>query len=227
MKRFVFLFAVAAACFIGTKAAAQQDTLPQFSVKNAGGNRVIIGWSNPFSEMKQISIQRSFDSTRNYKTILSVADPKAVQNGFVDTQAPNDHMYYRIFYVVGDGMFFFTAAKRPVFDTSRAATAIQNDFTVNGTNPSVEKKPDYIPSFYVYTKNDGNVFINLPNAQKEDYRIKFFNEDGDALFEINGIKESGLVLDKANFYHSGWFHFELLKDNKVIEKHRFFIPKSF
>lgn len=233
MKRFFFLFAVAAACFFSIDAAAQQDTLPNFSVKNAGGNRVIVGWFNTMADMKQISIQRSHDSLRNYKTILSVADPKAIQNGFVDTQAPNDHMYYRIFYVVGDGMYFFTAAKKPVIDTTRATTGVQfdNQIPTNGTGvvkeTAVVKQPSYVPSFYVYTKNDGNVFLNLPNAGKDDYRIKFFTESGTLLFEIKDIKETGVVLDKANFHRSGWYHFELFKDDKVIEKHRFFIPKSF
>ena len=232
MKRFFFLFAVIAASFFSQEAAAQQDTLPHFSVKNAGGNRVIIGWINTIADMKQISIQRSHDSLRNYKTILSVADPKAIQNGFVDAQAPNDHMYYRIFYVVGDGMFFFTEAKRPVIDTTRAGIEGQNNLTlINGNGvvkeSAVVKKPSYIPSFYVYTKNDGNVFLNLPNADKDEYRIKFFEESGALLFEIKDIKETGVVLDKANFHRSGWYHFELFKDDKVIEKHRFFIPKSF
>lgn len=226
MKRLFILFVVAMLGLIGSEAAAQQDTLPQFSVKNAGGNRVIIGWTNTFTEMKQISIQRSFDSTRNYKTILSVADPKAIQNGYVDNSAPNDHMFYRIFYVVGDGMYFFTAAKKPVIDTTRASTAVQNDIPINNAQ-GVNVKPEYIPSFYVYTKNDGNVFINLPDADKKEYRIKFFAENGAPLFEIKDIKENGLVLDKANFYHAGWFHFELFRDDKIIEKHRFYIPKSF
>lgn len=226
MKRLFILFVVAILGLCSGDAAAQQDTLPKFSVKNAGGNRVIIGWTNTFIEMKQISIQRSFDSTRNYKTILSVADPKAVQNGFVDNSAPNDHMFYRIFYVVGDGMYFFTEAKKPVIDTTRAATGIQNDLPVI-TNGQVNRKPEYTPSYYVYTKNDGNVFINLPDADKREYRIKFFTESGAPLFELKDIKENGLVLDKANFYHAGWFLFELFKDDKIVEKHRFYIPKSF
>jgi hypothetical protein len=227
MKRFFSFFVVAVLGLWCGEAAAQQDTLPQFSVKNAGGNRVIIGWINTFAEMKQISIQRSFDSTRNYKTILSVADPKAVQNGYVDNGAPNDHMFYRIFYVVGDGNYFFTEAKKPVIDTTRASTAVQNDQPIINNGQGTVKKPEYIPSFYVYTKNDGNVFINLPDADKKQYRIKFFTESGTPLFEIKDIKEAGLVLDKANFYHAGWFHFELFRDDKIVEKHRFYIPKSF
>ena len=52
-----------------------QDTLPKFSLINAGNNRIIIGWTNKFENIKQISIQRSFDSLSGYKSILTVADP--------------------------------------------------------------------------------------------------------------------------------------------------------
>ena len=51
-------------------ASFAQDTLPRFSVTNAGANRVIIGWVNALGPMRQISIQRSFDSAKSYKTIL-------------------------------------------------------------------------------------------------------------------------------------------------------------
>ena len=101
-------------CIIGiglNTTTSAQDTLPNFAVKDVGNNRIIIGWINNFQNVKQISIQRSFDSTKNYKTILSVADPKAVQNGFADTKAPNDHMWYRLFYLLEAGKFYFTAAK--------------------------------------------------------------------------------------------------------------------
>ena len=52
-----------------------QDTLPKFTVTNAGATRNIVGWVNTYGLVKQISIQRSFDSLTNFKTILSVADP--------------------------------------------------------------------------------------------------------------------------------------------------------
>ncbi len=233
MKQLTFLFLVFMIGMVSEKAVAQ-DTLPRFSVKNAGKKRIIIGWINNFPDIKQISIQRSFDSTRNYKTILSVADPKAVQNGFVDTQSPTDFMYYRLFYVLGNGMYHFTEAQKPTIDTTQAVTATSNgnlitikSDTATKTTKTVIKQPSFVPSFYVYAKNDGNVFINLPDADKKDYRIKFFEEDGSPLFEIKDIKETGLTLDKANFYHAGWFRFELYDDDKVVEKHRFYISKSF
>ena len=73
-----------------------QDTLPKFSLINAGNNRIIIGWVNTLPNVKQISIQRSYDSLNGYISILTVADPTTVQNGYLDARAPNDHMFYRL-----------------------------------------------------------------------------------------------------------------------------------
>jgi hypothetical protein len=206
-----------------------QDTLPNFSLRNAGSNRVIIGWVNPFGNVNQISIQRSFDSLKNYKTILTVTDPKAVQNGFADTKAPNDHMFYRIFYVIQGGSFYFTNAKKP--DTSSAARSdaasqqTGKTDTLTAIKPPV--KPGFVPSFFVYTNKDGYVFINLPDADEKKYSLKIFEEDETPLFEIKPIKEKALTLDKANFYHSGWFMFELYNGDKLVEKSKFYLPKVF
>ena len=212
-----------------------QDTLPKFSLRNAGNNRIIIGWVNPFPNITQISIQRSFDSLVNYKTILTVTDPRAVQNGFADRKAPNDHMFYRIFYVLEGGSFFFTAPKKPdtsiySFNTSGAPVIPGQEVkgridTLTGTKPP--RKPEFVPSFYVYTNKDGYVFINLPDADEKKYHLKFFEEDETPLFEIKGIKEKALTLDKSNFYHAGWFIFELYNGEKLVEKHKFYLPKSF
>lgn len=225
------------ALFLGVvHAASAQDTLPKFSLRNVGGNRIIIGWVNPFTDINQISIQRSFDSLKNYKTILSVADPKAVQNGFADTKAPSDHMFYRIFYVLEGSRFFFTAAKTPVLDT-----AVKRDIPIVsgnlGTIPAktdsskavtpVIKKPEFVPSFYVYTNRDGYVFINLPDADSKKYSIKFFDADDNFLFELKNVKETALTLDKANFFHAGWFKFELYNDEKLVEKNKFYLAKVF
>src|SRR5437762_3529997 len=102
-----------------TRTVLGQDTLPKFTVKNIGNNRIIIGWVNNYDLVKQISIQSSFDSLRNYKTILSVTDPNAKDNGFADTKAPSDHMFYRLFIVLDKGQFLFTAARKPAMDTAR------------------------------------------------------------------------------------------------------------
>jgi hypothetical protein len=207
--------------------ASAQDTLPRFSVKNVGNNRIITGWVNNYGFVKQISIQRSHDSLKNYKTILSVADPNARQNGFADTKAPNDHMYYRLFIVLEKGEFIFTEAKLPVPDTSRTVDPVIAKIRDSMTTKPVIKRPDFVPSFYIYTNKDGYVYINLPDANSKKYRVRFYEDDDNFLFEIKHIKETGLTLDKTNFIHSGWFKFELYNDDKLVEKNKFYLAKEF
>jgi len=206
--------------------ALAQEVLPKFSVTNAGKNRIIIGWVNNYPVTKQISIQRSHDSLKNYKTILSVTDPTAIQNGFADTKAPNDHMYYRLFINLDKGQFFFTEVKKP--DTSKLAeNTIVKEIKNNEVKQPPIKKADFVPSFYVYTNKDGYVFVNLPDADRKKYHIKFFEENDNLLFELKNIKEPALTLDKANFIHSGWFTFELYNDEKLVEKNKFYLSKEF
>lgn len=99
--------------------AIAQDTLPRFSVTTRGNERNIVSWTNLYPQVTQISIQRSFDSIRNFKTILSVPDPGNIQNGFVDTKAGTTKVFYRLFVVLDSGKYLFTDAKRPFWDTAK------------------------------------------------------------------------------------------------------------
>jgi len=229
---FLFLFMT-----ITCQLLQAQDTLPKFSVNNAGNNRIIIGWVNNFENVKQISIQRSFDSLTAYKTILTVVDPALPQNGYADMKATNDHMFYRLYILLDKGIYLFSDAKRPKQDTLRRADAITikiDNFTgadsVAVPNPGLNKtRPNaFTPSLYVYTYRDGYVRISLPEEEKpKKYSIKFFEEDNTFLFELKEIKEKDFKLDKTNFYHAGWFRFELYEDGKLIEKHKFYLEKDF
>ena len=225
-----------------------QDVLREFSVKNAGGNHFIISWSTASPAIRQISIQRSFDSLVNFKTILTVPDPTTPQNGYLDSKATNDHMFYRLYILLEKGEYLFTLAKRPVtdnntpvkitVDTVRKTIDISDridklgrpdsirapNFGVNSKN----NKPNvFVPSLHVYTYKDGYVRINLPDDEDKKYRIRFFEEDQTFLFELKDIKTRTFRIDKSNFYHSGWFRFELYENEKLIEKHRFFLEKDF
>jgi hypothetical protein len=229
MKRTICLYFLMIIFFTGISELNAQDTLPRFTVKNAGNNRIIIGWVNNYPVTKQISVQRSFDSLKNYKTILTVTDPTAIQNGFADTKAPNDHMFYRLFINLDKGEFFNTTPRKALTDSSGALPPAveQPRMTEVITNKPVQKRPDFNPSFYVYTNKDGYVFINLPDAGSKKYHIKFYEENDEFLFEIKNIKEPALTLDKTNFIHSGWFKFELYNDEKLIEKNKFYLSKEF
>jgi hypothetical protein len=210
-----------------------QDTLPNFSVSNVGNNRIIIGWTNTFESIKQISIQRSYDSVKGYTSILTVADPTTPQNGFVDTKAPNDHMYYRLYILLDKGFFMFSPAKKPVLDTiTRATLNIPgvvkpggDSTTLTGHHPP---PTGYVPSLYVFTHRDGNVRVSLPENEKtEKYRIRFLTEDGDLLFELKELKERRFKLDKSAFYRAGWYYFELYEDDRLYERHKFFLAKDY
>lgn len=290
--------------------ANAQDTLPNFSATTRGNNRVVISWTNNYKYVSQISIQRSTDSTKNFKTILTVPDASVPQNGFVDSKAPANNHFYRIFIVLDSGRYVFTKSKRAFWDTAVVKKPVDelNQMPVNGskqvivlkeldktetqelkekiveaTKPApvtpvvvpekyfvvirkdslvgsinqknykqfrdsvVTKTKDtilfktvdtiqikpfvpkvmYKPSKYIYTEKDGNVAIALPDAPQKKYLVKFYEDNMDFLFEVRKVKESFMYLDKANFQHSGWFRFELLEDGKLVEKHRFYIPKEF
>ena len=106
-----------------TTLAVAQDPLPAFEVRDIGSGRIVISWFNQYPYTAQLTIQRSFDSLRGYKSILTVPDPSAVQNGFADTKAVNDHMFYRLYILLDKGNYFFTVPKRPV---KQVATAISD-----------------------------------------------------------------------------------------------------
>ncbi|MBL7737657.1 MAG: hypothetical protein JNK14_00435 [Chitinophagaceae bacterium] len=234
-KAFITLFACIT-CF----SVQAQDTLPKFSVKNPGNNRIVIDWFNTFDDVKQISIQRSTDSLKNFKTILTVPDPALPQNGYADTKAPSANMFYRLYILLDKGVYLFSNARRPVWDTAikREMIATEklnlnlpvipngaiNGPAVSGNNPV--KTELWTPSRFVYTFKDGYIRITLPDDEKK-YSIKFFTEDSKPLFELKDIKERSFKLDKANFYKSGWFKFELYEDGELKEKNKFFLPKEF
>jgi hypothetical protein len=218
-----------------------QDTLPKFSVKNIGNNRIVIDWTNTFETIRQISIQRSFDSLKNFKTILTVPDPAIPQNGYADTKAPDNRMFYRLYIMFDRGTYIFSEAKRPVWDTAvikilsptdKAAVllpVITTDGPVTGQIAFDNKIKNelWTPSRYVYTFKDGYIRISLPEEEDKKFNIKFFTEDNKLLFELKDIKEKNFKLDKANFYRAGWFKFELYEDGKLKEKNKFFLPKEF
>jgi hypothetical protein len=254
MKKLIFLV-----LFFSVYNLQAQDTLPQFSLINAGNNRIIVGWTNTLPNVKQISIQRSFDSLTGFKTILTVLDPTLPQNGFADLNATNDHMFYRLYILLDQGLYQFSKTKKPIKDTLRKiiAAVVPNNNGDNNTsydsvrrvnpfvalidgfpgadsvavpNPvAIKNKPTgFRPSLYVYTYRDGNVRISLPDDEKpKKYSIKFFEDSGDFIFELKDIKERNFKLDKANFFHAGWFKFELYEDEKLIEKHKFYLEKDF
>ena len=195
-----------------------QDTLPRISVSSIG-NHILVSWTNTFVTLTTINIQRSFDSTKNFTTIGSVLNVANKKNGYIDTKPLTNNMYYRIFLSFEGGTYLFTKSSRPIKDTTKAMPAIKEyQQTVVNTW--------FVPSKMVYTGKDNNVIIALPDALKKKYMIKFFEEGGAFIFELNKISEPYLILEKANFLHAGIFNFELYENGVQIEKHKVYVAKD-
>jgi len=110
--------------------ALAQDTLPRFTAYTRGNDKVIISWTNNYPKVTQISIQRSVDSLKLFKTILTVPDPTVQQNGYLDAKGTNPNMFYRLFIVLDSGKYVFTKTQRPFYDTAQKIA---------------EQKPDLAP----------------------------------------------------------------------------------
>ncbi|NII28282.1 hypothetical protein HB364_24575 [Pseudoflavitalea sp. X16] len=104
-----------------------QDTLPKFTAYIRGSDKVIISWTNAYPKVTQISIQRSTDSLKLFKTILTVPDPTVPQNGYLDAKGASAAMFYRLFIVLDSGKYVFTRSQRPFRDTAVKTDAQRPD----------------------------------------------------------------------------------------------------
>ena len=183
---------------------AAQDTLPNFSAINRGKGRIIISWTNIYGRnIKQLSIQRSFDSLRNFKSILTLPDPTVPQNGYVDNNAINDHMFYRLYILLDGGKYLFSPAQRPILFPPATGT--------------------YIPQ-----KTEPKGIITLDKLEKDsiiENKIEriIFVKKRDTL--VGGIPESSLkrFRDSINFTTRDTI-FMKTSDTLVVKT---FIPKEF
>ena len=234
-----------------------QDSLPAFEVHETNGI-VIIEWKNPFSELTQLVVQRSYDSSKGFKSIMSMPDPSSLINGYVDKTINAVNQYYRLFYVQPGGRYFFTASIKPKKDS--LSRKFENNPVVSSTEKNIElveinssfkrekiaslnntkdklnkvnsttilesELPENIftPSTLIYSNNDGDLIIALPEAGRKKYLLKVYRENGILIFTMKDIKETQLLVDRSNFYHSGWFTYDLYEEDKVKEKNKFFIP---
>lgn len=111
-----------------------QDTLPKFTIVERG-DKVIISWTNPFQNLVQLNIQRSYDSLKFYSTIFSATSPGLPENGYTDTKKPANKVYYRIFYVLPGGSYTFTRTKRATGETDNASLESSDDIRdINNSN---------------------------------------------------------------------------------------------
>lgn len=137
MPRRSFLLTIAIS-FLALSVAAQ-ETLPGITVKNMGG-QIIVSWVNNYkSPVANISIQRSYDSLKNYSTIGSVLNPLNIENGYADVKPPYNKMYYRVFVSFEGGKYEFSKVARPVKEIIPETAAVPDTAKNNTTGePAAE-----------------------------------------------------------------------------------------
>ncbi|MDE1191667.1 MAG: hypothetical protein PW786_05970 [Arachidicoccus sp.] len=93
--------------------AYSQEPLPDFSIKKGVQNQKVISWRNNFGSMvSYMTIQRSNDSVKNFMTLYAVTNPTLQVNAYTDVRPVPSMDYYRIYYQLKNGSYYFTKAKK-------------------------------------------------------------------------------------------------------------------
>ncbi len=109
-----FRFLLTFCCLLSVSSLFGQATLPDFTLKSTDG-KISVFWLNNYKRpVKGISVQRSYDSTKNFFSIASILNPQNSINGFTDSMAPYNKMYYRLFIGFDTGVYLLTRSKRCV-----------------------------------------------------------------------------------------------------------------
>jgi len=107
----------------------------------------------------------------------------------------------------GDGLFFRKHVPRTFIDKDTGW---------------LSPEEDRIASKYVGREKNSSLRIVVPFSRGR-YKIRFFDQQKEFLFEIGPIQDSLLIVEKVNFRHAGLFQYQLFKDNMLVEKNSFII----
>jgi hypothetical protein len=186
-----------------------QDTLPNFSVVELAKGKVQISWINTFSNCNQLLVQRSYDSIKFYVTIFAAQSPELIQNGFVDKDvAPGVKAFYRIFYVLEGGNYFFTKPisnlyKKPLLINNNEEPAPVKPVESNTIEPlpinpklnAIKKningkpivKPEPLPKKYItiYKQNLDTILRKIEVDGYKKFKDSIFQKTKDTLFSFS------------------------------------------
>ncbi len=168
-----------------------QNMLPAFSVKELTRGKIQVSWNNPYQNCIQLAIQRSFDSSKNFRTIFSAQSPQLAVNGYVDNHPlAGERSYYRIFYVIQGGAYFFTPAL--AVETTPAPGSVHQPVTepmpVNATD--TKKEPDKKLTEIIKEKDLVSIYLKktiLFKLTQDEYKHfkDSINKTKDALHRID------------------------------------------
>lgn len=193
---------------------AQQKPLPDFFVHRGSQNSVSISWVNNFGdECIQLNVQRSSDSLTNFKTVFSTPAPELPTNGFTDRSVPAGRVFYRIFYMLNGGAYYFTTARQP-----EGAVAIATDGSNIASTGMVNPNPVAVGGAMVSKNVSGNMVVHLQTPDVYNYRMEIYTLDGSrVLFSIKKFDDEQLILDRGSFLKKGRYRYRIFYGEKEKE----------
>jgi len=179
--RKIFLFLLFTLFFCG---AVQSQRKLAVGVSKVGDNKVKIEWINPYGDsIVQLNVQRSWDSARNYLTIFVPLSPELPQNGFIDETRGYSGMYYRIFYVLADGSFFFTKGMKTTLGSDLTSGISEDQGVDKNILITVHDEDTVIAqlNYEAYKKFRDSIVYNtrdtLFTLSDADVLIRYYNND--------------------------------------------------
>jgi hypothetical protein len=223
MSKHFFLIFIAHFIIAGFLKA--QDTLPKFTVKDKTNGRIILSWVNKYVGTKQITIQRSTDSVKNFKSIASMPKPDLEINGFSDTKLKQGEKYfYRLFIMLPNAKFITTKSVRPEIDTAwknRPIPTIDSIVMSNIPPPPKPKinTPVKFVAKYVFNYNGGDIILKLEGANAGNPYKAVFYKNGELIMELTNLIDEEIIVDRVNFVKKGCYNYEIWNEDKIVEKH--------
>jgi hypothetical protein len=195
MNYLIRIFSFLTIIFVmGLASAKAQDTLPNFTVQKKGNGRVVISWANPYPNLIQLAVQRSYDSLKRFGTVYSTTSPELPVNGFSDKVIEGVRVYYRIFYVMEGGTYYFTQSKQPGESEDMQVTqidlrreALDEDLKALAeakTKSALEKElgnPDKVLFYRIGDSTDYRIVL-MKNFR--NFRDSIINQTKDTLFQL-------------------------------------------
>lgn len=209
MKKILICFVVIV-CF-GIKPIKAQELLPNFYVKELAKGKVQISWYHSFPNIVQVTVQRSFDSTKYFRSVFSSLSPSLQQSGFLDKNVPVGYkVFYRILYVFEGGKYIFTKSLSP----SNQKDVI--DISDNGPKKPSTNGDDNNGK----DNNDGKDAKDPKPVEKKYYRVYKTNKD--SLIASLEYKDYRKYRDSINRYTKDTLQYTENDDEVIVKP---FVPK--
>jgi hypothetical protein len=160
-----------------TVSAQAQSLLPDITVRELTKGKVQVSWTNPYETCIQLAVQRSTDSVNNFRTIFSSLSPELPANGYVDSKPLKGvKTYYRIFYVLLGGAYYFSRAVPIEVKWSNPVTTSPPPITI-APEPKIELTGVYVKGTEVFklTASEYAHFRDSINHKTKD-DLKRINE---------------------------------------------------